>query len=192
MPLWNKTGASAPSILTPEQLPNAIFIDAVTAKDPDNKRKGLDSAGWWLYSEYKDSSGNIRHKAEHLITMSSPSEDSGINQEIESSISEVTTAVLSFMTKPSNLTVTAPATATFSTVVAISPVGGAISYQWLKQDPTTKAYGDVADAGVYTGSATNTLTISDSTGLNGSVYKVMVSAPNAVSITSVAVKLTVL
>lgn len=195
MSLWGNqnTDQSVPKYLTPAQVPFAVFIDETEAKNPVNISKGLNSPGWWLYKETKDSAGNIRHRAEHLICLRSPVADTGtgIREAIVDTIEVPTTAVLSFTTKPSNQTVVAPAPATFSTVVAVSPVGGAISYQWLLLDPATKAYNPLTDAGVYTGTTTNALTISDSTGLNGTVYKVVASAPNAVDITSVAVKLIV-
>lgn len=195
MALWSNEDKDTgiPKYLTPEQIPFAVLLDATEAKDPANIAKGLTGAGWWLYRETKDSAGNIRHRAEHLVAMRSPITDSntGPRAAVEATIAQVTNAVLSFTTKPSNQSVSAPAPATFTSVVAVSPTGGTITYQWLKQDPTTKIYANLADAGVFTGSTTNTLVISDSTGLNGSVYKVMAMAPNAVDITSVSVKLTV-
>jgi len=195
MALWGLTNEdkSVPKYLTAAQKPFAIFIDAVEAKNPINIAKGINAAGWWLYRETKDSAGKIRHMAEHLIAMGAPVLDTttGIREAIVDSIEVPTTAVLSFTTKPSNQTVIAPAAATFTTVVGISPAGGAISYQWLLLDSATKTYNPLTNTGVYTGTTTNTLTVSNSTGLNGSVYKVVASAPNAIDITSVAVKLTV-
>ena len=195
MSLWGKndTDLSVPKYLTEAQKPFAIFIDALEAKDPANQAKGLTSAGWWLYRETTDSSGNIRHRSEHLVSMRSPVHDSGtgIRETIEASIDQITTYVLSFATKPSNQSVSAPAPAKFTSSVVSNPTGEIVSYQWLMLDTPSKTYIPVTNTGVYTGSTTNTLHISDSTDLNGTVYKVVASAQSAVSVTSVSVKLTV-
>lgn len=193
MPLWKKTDSDAaiPKYLTEEMKARAIFIDDVEAKDPDTIAKGITGPGWWLYHEYKDSAGNIRHKAEHLITMKSSPVNAGDRQKIDATIEVPTTYILSFTTKPTNKSVVAPADVSLTSGVSISTGGGSISCQWEKLNSSTKNYEALSNALIYSGVDTDTLVISNSTGLNGATYRVIVSATNAVSITSVAVKLTV-
>lgn len=52
---------------------NLFFIDATEAADANNIARGLNSPGWWKYTTYTAASGATRHKAEHLVAISSPS-----------------------------------------------------------------------------------------------------------------------
>lgn len=69
---------------------------------------------------------------------------------------------------PANLTVTAPAAATF-TVVAFGLT--ALSYQWQLSTDGGATWGDLTNTGVYTNVTTATLNISNSTGLNTNQYR---------------------
>jgi hypothetical protein len=193
MALWKKvdTDAGIPKYLNEEQKANAVFIDNTEAKNPNSIKKGITGPGWWLYNEYKDSFGNTRHKAEYLVSMKTPATDSGDRQTIDAGIELPSSYVLSFTTKPTNRTVIAPAATTLVAIANISAGGGALSYQWEKLNTSTKNYEILTNTGVYSGVTTNTLDISNTTGFNGATYRVIVSAANAVSITSVAVKLIV-
>lgn len=193
MALWGKTDSddSMPKYLTDEQRAQAFFVDSTEAATDESKKKGITGSGWWRYSTYKTSDGVTRHKAEHLIPMRQDSVFSGdrIN---DAKIELPTTYVISIATKPANVTVTAPAVAAFSVVAGISTGGGVLSYQWQKSTaPNGSVFVDVVNGGVYSNATTNSLSISNSTGLNNIKYRVVVSAANAVSMTSAAVKLAV-
>jgi hypothetical protein len=86
---------------------------------------------------------------------------------------------------PTNRTITAPAGTTFATTATISAGGGTLSYQW-KVDGV-----DLTNVGVYTGTTTATLTISNTTGLNGKKYTCNVTATNATPKLTTAATLTV-
>ncbi len=92
------------------------------------------------------------------------------------------------VTEPTNATVTAPAAHTFTVVgrLAQAPL-----YQWQLSTNSGVSWSNLTDTGVYTGSATASLIISNSTGLNANQYRVLLSNANGASI-STAVILTVL
>lgn len=99
--------------------------------------------------------------------------------------------VITIGTQPSNATVTAPAAASF-TVAATTNDGGTLSYQWQISTDGGSTYSNVTNAGVYSGATTPTLAISDSSGLDGRRYRVVVSSTGgAPSVTSTARLLTV-
>jgi hypothetical protein len=92
-------------------------------------------------------------------------------------------AILSeIITQPSNASVTHPAAASFSVnVVGDSPFG----YQWVSNS------GIITNGGVYSNATTNTLNISNSTGLNGFTYKVVITGKKGETANSNSATLTV-
>lgn len=92
---------------------------------------------------------------------------------------------ISITTQPLANSVTAPAAATFR-VVATSVPATTLTYQWQYSNGT-----NLTANSIYTGSTTANLVISNSTGLNGTVYKVVVSATGANSVTSSNAAITV-
>jgi len=74
MPLWGKTDtvADRPNWIDLTQYPagtELIFVDESEAQQANNKARGLNGAGWWLYREYTDSNGNTRYDNELLVAM---------------------------------------------------------------------------------------------------------------------------
>jgi hypothetical protein len=100
--------------------------------------------------------------------------------------------VITIDTEPVDASVTAPAGTSFSLVASVDPTV-ALTYEWLvSSDNGLNFTSLVPDAGVYSGADTDTLTISDSTGLNGYKFACEVSAPNdAQTVSSAIVTLTV-
>lgn len=93
--------------------------------------------------------------------------------------------------QPANSTVASGDPASF-TVTAETNDGGTLSYQWQVSSNGGTSYSNVTNAGVYTGALTDTLAISDSTGLNARKYRVIVGSDgNAPDVTSAAKTLTV-
>jgi hypothetical protein len=72
---------------------------------------------------------------------------------------------------PSNLSVTHPASASF-TITASGAT--ALSYQW-QSSPDGVVWTNLTNAGVYSNTTTSTLNISDSTGLNATRYRCVVT-----------------
>jgi len=87
-------------------------------------------------------------------------------------------------TQPSGTSVCAPSGAGF-TVVA---TGSGLTYQW--QEDCGSGYGNVSNGGVYSGATSNSLSISNVTGLGGCNYRVNVSGACG-NVTSTAALLTV-
>jgi hypothetical protein len=79
--------------------------------------------------------------------------------------------------QPSNAAVTAPAPASF-VLSANSPLGYGLTYQWQLWGGSS--FSNVS-GGVYSNVTTNTLNISNSTGLNGKIYRCLVTDINGTS-----------
>lgn len=98
--------------------------------------------------------------------------------------------IVSISAQPTNRSVTAPAATTFAVTAAVTK-SATLSYQWQVKIGAA-AYVNISNAGVYNGSTTATLSISNSTGLNGNLYRCIVSASGgATPVTSSAGTLTV-
>lgn len=86
--------------------------------------------------------------------------------------------------QPPNRSVAAPTGTTF-TITAATNDSGTLSYQWQISTDAGVTFGNLSNGGVYSGATTATLTISNSTGLNGRRYRCLVSssltAPTATS-----------
>lgn len=94
-------------------------------------------------------------------------------------------------TQPTPVSVTAPAVASF-TVAATTNDGGTLSYQWQVSTNGGTTFTNVSNGGVYSGATTVTLSISDSTGLDGNRYRARVtSTGGSPAVNSTAVLLTV-
>jgi hypothetical protein len=92
----------------------------------------------------------------------------------------LTTAPI-FTTQPANLTVVAPAAASF-TIVALSEI--AISYQWQTFNAGSWVF--IIPAGVYSGVNSATLSISNSSGLNGHQYRCQATNSQGTTTSTVA------
>lgn len=192
MSLWKKedTEAGVPAYLSDEDRKKAIFVDDTEAADADTKAKGITGPGWWLYESRKDSSGTLRHYAEQLVPMKATAVAAG-DRIGDTNVEVADTYVLSVTTAPVNRSVTAPAATTFGVTAAISSGGGAISYQWQVANAGSKSFTSITNGGVYTTATTATLNISNTTGLTGKKYRVVITATNAVAVTSSFATLTV-
>jgi hypothetical protein len=192
MSLWKKedTEAGVPAYLSDEDRKKAIFVDDTEAADADTKAKGITGPGWWLYESRKDSSGTVRHYAEQLVPMKATAVAAG-DRIGDTNVEVADTYVLSVTTAPVNRSVTAPAATTFGVTAAISSGGGAISYQWQVANAGSKSFASITNGGVYTTATTATLNISNTTGLTGKKYRVVITATNAVAVTSNYATLTV-
>jgi hypothetical protein len=93
-------------------------------------------------------------------------------------------------TQPVDRSVTAPAGTTFAVVATTVPVGGTIGYDWEVSTDAGSTWAN-ATGGVYSGADTATLTISDSTGLDGYEYRCNLSGTGATTVTTTAATLTV-
>lgn len=82
------------------------------------------------------------------------------------------------------------AAVTFAVVATTSPAGGSLSYQWQLSTDSGSSWSNISAAGVYSDVTTDTLAISDNTGLDGNQYRVVVSVTGGADVTSDAATLT--
>jgi hypothetical protein len=168
MPLFGNidNANSKPKWLSSAEKAETFFVSVEEAQLATNKAKGITGAGWYKLTSKVGADGTKRNFAECLVAMSILNVTSGDAADD----AYVADAELAFTTQPSGANVTAPAASSFTVVV--DPSAGA-TYQW--QVKVGAAYVNVTDAGVYTNATTATLNISDSTGLSGNKYRVVVT-----------------
>ena len=181
------SGATLVAAIAPimEDNDKIVFVDLTEAQNPANRLKGIKTPGWTKVSS-KMVDGQLRHSAEVLVVMCASSATSG--DAADDRI--VADTAFSITTQPVNVKAAAGEAAAFTVVVDPS-VG--VTYQWQVQTAGgTGAYSNLTDSGVYTGSATDTLTISDVTGLNKNRYRVVALNSDATaSVNSKGAQLTV-
>ena len=165
-----------------------VFVDATEADLAENKARGVTGPGWWNFHTYTQGSVT-RTKAECLAVISNPEANSAESQADDAIAAD---RGITIDSQPADASVTAPAAASF--VVAASlrgAAGGTATFQWAVSTDSGTTFANITDGGVYSGATTSTLSISDSTGLDGYQYRVVVSATGAADVTSSAATLTV-
>jgi hypothetical protein len=186
MALYGKldNAGSKPKWLSAADKAKAFFVSTEEAQLATNKAKGISGAGWYLLNTKVTSDGQTRELAECLVALSVANATAGDAAD-DTKVADVEFA---FTTQPVAASVTAPAAASFSVVVSV-PSGA--TYQWQSKTGNA-AFANVANAGVFSGATTATLAISNSTGLNGVMYRCVVTNSGATAqITSKGAKLTV-
>jgi len=158
---------------------NIVFIDEDEARVEANKAKGISGAGWWQVSTYTDGNSNTRYKTELLVAASTSATDAGDTASDDATFGADLSITIG--TQPQNASVTAPDPATF-TVVATTNSDTPITYQWQVNDGG--GYVDIV------GATSASYTVTDSTGLNGYLYQVILSI-GSTTVTSTAATLTV-
>lgn len=195
MPMWGNADQTGKSpIYAPSQVnkaPNTTNRDALFGNNTTVGVFGVDaqeeaaSAGiahpGWILRTVGSGGRAGRVFNETLVAMGSMTGDASDDATLPDNVITITA-------QPANANVTAPAAATFS-VTATSTPGGTPTYQW--QLSTGGAYANIAAAGVYSNVTTATLSISNSTGLTGNKYRVLVGGSSANTKTSNAGTLTV-
>ena len=180
------TDAVLTAVIAPvvEDNSKIVFVDVAEAQKTTNRAKGIKTPGWTKVSS-KTVDGQVRNSAEVLVAMSVASATSG------DAADDLVVADANFTvtTQPVAQTVVAPAGVSF--VVVVDPSVGA-SYQWQVQTAGAGAYVNVGPTAVYSGAKTDTLTISNSTGLNKNRYRVIaMDDVRTASVTSKGAQLTV-
>ena len=175
-PAWsiaNTTGVSA----TLEQSPKWLAAGSDLTVQSIGKVFGVDVAeatanneipGWVYTNVYTDMHGNIRRKSEVLCTLAT------ITTDAEDTVYPDVKIVIG--TQPSNATVGAGNTASFTVVATTLPTGGTINYRWQRAANANVAFSDLTNAGTYANTSTATLAIANSSvAVSGSIYRVQMS-----------------
>ena len=142
-----------------------------------NKDTGAAHAGW----NHVRTIGS-RTITETLVAMSK----NGITSDAEDVVFE--DFLITIDTQPADDESATGEAVTFSVAASITGTGGTLTYQW--QEDSGSGFANITEAGVYSDVDTDTLAISDNTGLDTYQYRVVVSATGADSVTSDAATLT--
>lgn len=167
-----------------------LFIDRQESQQPENRARGLTEPGWWVYRSYVDSLDSTRHRAEHLIFMdvvAGTATDAGTSGTDDAIAVDGTIRISA---QPAAATKFDPASATFAVTAAITAGTGVIAYNWQVSADEGDTWSN-ASGGVYTNNTTATLAISNTTGLNGYLYRVQISSTGSTTVVSNAAVLTV-
>lgn len=165
-----------------------VFVDEQEAQLAENKARGINGPGWWNFHTYSQG-GVTRTKAECLAFITGPDTNANETQADDAIAADYTIVIDS---QPAAASVTAPAAAQFIVAASTTPNGGALTFQWQQSTDGGVNFANLADGGVYSGALTNTLDISDSSGLDTYQYRVAISNTGAsASVTSDPATLTV-
>jgi hypothetical protein len=94
----------------------------------------------------------------------------------------VSAATVTISADPTNLTVDSGDPAQFTVVASTNETLSTLTFSW--EEDAGSGFVALTDTGVYSGTGTDTLDISDSTGLNGYLYRVVVSTDSAIAPTA--------
>tara|TARA_B100001063_G_scaffold120594_1_gene112571 strand:- start:430 stop:1020 length:591 start_codon:yes stop_codon:yes gene_type:complete len=169
------------------QSQTVVFVDAQEANLAENKARGISGPGWWAFATY--SQGTVtRTKAECLAVISNPEANSAESQTDDTIAADFGITIDS---QPASVSVAGGSAGQFVVAAVSRPTGGTLSFQWQVSTDAGSNFANSADAGVVSGSATNTLAISDVAGLDANQYRCVVSVVGGADVTSSAATLTV-
>lgn len=169
---------------------NVYGVDRQEITIPENRDRGVNHTGWLHYTTYTTSQGCVRHKSEMLVAVSKNFDSSstgtlfgqgGSNDGTDDTV--LANAFVYFEAQPQNVTdyLANLSSATFSVTANYSPynTGVVLSYQWQRAANTTDAaagyWTNVQNATVFSDNTSATLNISNTSGLNGNVFRVILS-----------------
>lgn len=144
-------------------------------------------AGWVLRTEGTGGrAGRVTY--ETLVAMGSIGDSGTADASDDTQIPDYR---LTIRTQPADSEETSGDPASFTVAAYTTPAGGTITYSWEVNDGT--GWADVANTGVYAsanGNTSATLDISNNTGLDGNVFRVLVSVSGGASVYSANATLT--
>lgn len=145
--------------------PAAVFVDTAEAAVSANVDRGVKTAGWNTFKTWTTNGGTVtRYSVEPIVAATVTASDAADNADDAIAAD----AELSIDTQPQSVSVTAPDPATFTVVASTNTDDAVITYQW-----------QVNDGGGYeaiAGATDATYVVEDSTGLDGYLYRVVVTA----------------
>ena len=154
-------------------------VFGVSTNEQDALRAGTTGgpahAGWVLRKEGTGGrAGRVTYEV--LVAMKSITGDASDDTVIPD-------YTLAITTEPADSNEATGNAVTFSVAASSTPSGATLTYQW-QVDGGVGVWAVISDAGVYSNSATDTLEISDNTGLDGNVYRVIVGTTGAANVVS--------
>ena len=125
----------------------------------ENRSRGINGPGWWIYKTHTDVGGNTRHKAECIASFAAAAATT-LDDTDDALVADVTSTI-TISNDPADVTGAAdPFTGTF--VVAASASTGSLVFQWQRQTATGTRWVNITgslDGGVYSGQTGSTLTV---------------------------------
>ena len=162
---------------------NLYGADVIEIAVPENRNRGFSHTGWTHYTTYSDANG-VRHKAETLVAMSKNFANVtvlGVGQDAADD-TVLANAFINITLQPSNvIDYLQNLSATSFTVAANSVPTSAnliFTYQWQRAantiDATAGYFANISTGGIFTTATTGTLNLSNTSGLNGNVFRCVV------------------
>ena len=187
MALWSNTDAenSKPKFLTAAEKALTFGVDVAEQAAETSQGTGPTHAGWVLRTEGTGQRAG-RVFQETLVAMGSMTGD------LEDVVMQDLNIIIG--TQPADAETTAPGSAEFTVVATTVPTGGSLTYQWQVSTNGGTNYNNitVANEPNLTGYDTDTLTMANTTGADGYMFRCQISATGATTVTSSAATLTVL
>ena len=162
---------------------NLYGADVIEIAVPENRNRGFSHTGWTHYTTYSDANG-VRHKAETLVAMSKNFANVtvlGVGQDAADD-TVLANAYIDITLQPSNVIDYLQNLSSTSFTVAANSVPTSanlvFTYQWQRAaniiDATAGYFANVSTGGIFTTATTGTLNLSNTSGLNGNVFRCVV------------------
>ena len=157
------------------------FVDTTEDSLNENRSRGMDGPGWWVYKTFVDQDGNTRHKAELIAYVRETAANAG-DWTDDTKVADVASAVTIGTQPASAVTSTgawADGYAEFTVATSTTGTPGSLSYQWQVQTASsTTRWTNVTNTGIYGGATTATLTITGvtTTAYDGYKYRVKINS----------------
>ena len=164
------TGQDAPKFLASEGA-TIQAVDKIFGVDSTEAVAQTTDPGWVYVNSYTDANGNSRVKREVIVAASSFTGDA------EDTV--YPDVVITITGQPEDSEEDTGNAISFSVTATTLPAGVTLNYRWQEAANANVAFSNLTDAGVYSDTTTDTLTISDNTGLDGYIYRVQIGATGA-------------
>ena len=162
---------------------NLYGADVIEIAVPENRNRGFSHTGWTHYTTYSDANG-VRHKAETLVAMSKNFANVtvlGLGQDAADD-TVLANAYIDITLQPSNVIDYLQNLSSASFTVAANSVPTSanlvFTYQWQRAantiDATAGYFANISTGGIFTTATTGTLNLSNTSGLNGNVFRCVV------------------
>jgi hypothetical protein len=158
------------------------FIDNTEAGLNENRVRGMDGPGWWVYKTFVDNDGRTRHKAEKIAHVKQSAANAG-DWTDDARVADVASAV-TITGQPASAVTSAGAWADgyaeFTVSTSTTGTPGTLTYQWQFQTPSqTTKWTNLTNTGIYGGTTAATLTITGVTNTTYNGYKFRVKINSA-------------
>jgi hypothetical protein len=156
-----------------------VFVDTTEMVLAENKSRGINGPGWWLYRTYTTAAGDTKHKAECLAFVHAAAGAAGDDAD-DTVVADVASAVTVTVQPAASTSSSGAGTFTLTTTTTGTP--GALAYVWQRQTASGKRWTNISaslDTGItYADFTTATLAYSGLAAdtLDGNKYRVKITS----------------